>query len=343
MLQSLNDAETRHAKFMAYQLGFASTWFRIEAEIQWEIADGEMPLPAHLQRLCTQITNTAEELVRLLASSKERAIRADRQRLQALIEEVWRQLTMEWNQPSHQEAIWLRNAFDTEYFNSEWMLEDVAVFGPEGLCRLTSVARTFWTRLPIEIACWAEVGQSIASMFDSHEPEEQAASRSRLEANLSGLQNHVVVQQLGLTFGHEGVRLPCSETQWPSFEAWVQSQAAFLHNALLARLGEFAPTPPGPSSEPAAAGTGAADGLPLSKDVLAMALLVNNPELTAQEIAQLVGCHRATLYRGKNFQAAIKAMPENKSTIPRGKRTRGRGGESVLEAIDDREPWQGLD
>src|SRR5437667_9508051 len=104
-----------HFEFLAYQLGFSSTWLMVGAKSQWTLADGLSPVPAHIRRWILQVTDSADELARLLSTGGRRTIRQRAEALRARAEEVWQVLCAAWNGPEHQHRIWVRNRSDEEH------------------------------------------------------------------------------------------------------------------------------------------------------------------------------------------------------------------------------------
>jgi DNA-binding NtrC family response regulator len=70
----------------------------------------------------------------------------------------------------------------------------------------------------------------------------------------------------------------------------------------------------------------------LSFQTEALVLIANYPELTADEIAERLGCSRSTLYRDKLIKGALKVRGVGYRRPPSGSKS----ADGVIEAIDDR-------
>jgi len=102
-----------------------------------------------------------------------------------------------------------------------------------------------------------------------------------------------------------------------------------------------------PLQSQSTAGLAASKGKPtvsLSREAVALALLVQDPELTDAEIARRAGCARTTLYRWPLFKKAKAVLFEaGKSQRTRGVRIPDRSGRMVTDGVDDRDPSEGVE
>lgn len=71
----------------------------------------------------------------------------------------------------------------------------------------------------------------------------------------------------------------------------------------------------------------------LSKEALALAVLVDHPDWTHKRIAEAAGCHEKSLNRMKKFMAAKAALEQGQSGIPRGSKAK----DGTIEAWDERD------
>jgi hypothetical protein len=80
-----------------------------------------------------------------------------------------------------------------------------------------------------------------------------------------------------------------------------------------------------------------------SKELLAVLLLTEHPELTVEEAAAQVGCNRTSLYRKPHIRELIKGRRQDRPEFPRGLIKRVPGGGTEVDAIDETDPTEGLD
>jgi len=227
-------------------------------------------------------------------------------------ERAWLSLKGAWGNKRHAAIIHMRES-DPDFCDWE-ALENGSPLEDAAWNELHQIVAELSTGLPRRLAPWARLGAAVASALDPRQGSEHAAGTvALLENQLS----EMMPQQPLL----DGVSLNLAGA---SIE-----QVAALHCELIRRLTTRPQSADQEEITP--------KGLILTKEAKAVAILVVAPKMPDSEIARLVGCNRASLYRMKGFCRAKKALREGKQERTRGRRLRGRSGEPIVEAEDSRD------
>jgi len=323
--------ESLHLPFMAYQVGFASAWYEVEAMTQWQVADGERPVPTHLTNLAGAITNSADHLVRSVEGRRRAAAARRAGAIHRALDQARRIYSVEWNGPAHQQCIRRRDKSDSEYYHHRLMIEGQKVFLSPSWGELPNATREFVLGLPIDLGRWCTLGQAIAWVLDGLTERGGEDLIPRLRNLLSEMRE--AVHGLSITFW-PGADPSVPTPYLPSDEEGIRDHANELHKVMMGLLGSGLMRERVPAPSSGTAGEANHPSEQLSKVILAIAYSHKNPSLSITRIAQLVGCHRSKLHRSKEF-TDFRAMQRDGTTLRRGRRWVGQDGKVNVDAVDD--------
>jgi hypothetical protein len=299
----VNKGRGQHEAFLAYQLGYCGAMSRIWAGHFWRTADRTDPVPMAVRAQFDGLVDVIRRL-RPLA----RRCRRTSDQMAGVAEDAWLSLKSAWGKKRHAALIQMRDSdpdfCDWEALEHGWPLEDAAWNG------LHQMVAELSTGLPRRLAAWTRLGGAVASVLDPRQGGEHAAGTVvLLENQLSEMMpDQPLLDGIALNLAGASIE-----------------QVTALHCELIRRLTtrcQSADQEITPS------------GLLLTKEAKAVAILVVAPKMPDSEIARLVECNRASLYRMKRFCLAKKALREGKQERPRGRRLRGRSGEPIVDAED---------
>jgi AcrR family transcriptional regulator len=317
----------QQAGFFSYQLGWSAVRFPDLAALFWVNADGENSVPPALWQQVERLTDVASRL-RPLLSSCERTLVS---RVMEATQEAWRCFKGGWCDAKHLRNIRRRDGSEPEFFPEELMLSGSPLEAPVW-GELRAAVEAYRLALPGGVAAWARLGSLVASALDPNQ------GGARGIASIPALQNHLA----------EMLPEPLLEGLPVNLSRASLEMVADLHEQLWERLTQDVrePGPKGSAAAPVAPVSGAKDtavAAGFSKELLAVALLREHPELTVGEVAARVGCNRTSLYRKPFIRELIKGRRQDRPELPRGLIKRIPGGGTEIDGIDETDPTEGVD
>jgi hypothetical protein len=330
-------ADEQHLTYLAYRSGYCLARYLNRAVFYRWLANGEDPIPAHLDEWAAESSTYVKELARLTPAKQPWHLDKRAKRVCNLVEESLRELRESWNGEDHRADIETKRSLEE---GDNWSPLDAIRGRDPAWNEIPVAACDFWEKLPERLVQWAALGSCIARVLYLAVGYEAEATRfADVPKRLQKMHNDPLLLGLAVRLTekayqewlqNEGSHL---DHRYDPYRFWFREQALQLDDELLERL--LAQTSPA---------SGAADAASpvdnpvnqVSTETLAIAVAKDHPEWTMLKLAKVVGVHRSTLYRMstfRNFWDMLRSGRRDK-TRP-GVRCQGRDGSSYIDAVDE--------
>jgi hypothetical protein len=314
----------QQAAFFSYQLGFAGVRFPALAAYFWMTCDGKKPVPPALWQQVERLVDVAGRLGPLVPGRGEGLV----SRVTQAAQKALQCFAGGWCNEGHLKNIRRRDESEPEFFPDELMMPGSPMANPVW-GELREAVEAYCLALPGGVAAWARLGCLVATALDPNQGDAGAIG------TIPVLQNHLA----------EMVEEPLLQGLPVNLSRASMETVAELHEGIWTRFTQVGrgPEPKGPAAAPVSGAKHTAVAVGFSKELLAVALMTRQPELTVGEVAARVGCNRTGLYKKPLFREFIKGHRQDRRELPRGLIKRDPGGGTEVDGIDETDPTEGVD